>query len=144
MGLAIKKANQTLYPSDNGDGTTAGELRRAANELEKTVVKSAKSGGLAKSHPLVIKAFHLVQSLREKRLGSAMEIAKEALDASDNGDGITADELRRAADKLKSVVKSVKSAGLPKSHPVVIKATKLDKSIREKATKTKVSAAHVV
>ena len=73
-----------------------------------------------------------------------MDKANKELDASDNGDGITAEELRRAANELKKTVQSVKSAGLPKSHPVVIKATKLDKSIREKATKTKVSAAHVV
>ena len=77
-------------------------------------------------------------------MGSAIQKANKALDPSDNGDGTTAGEIQRAANELTSVVKSVKSAGLPKSHPVVIKATNLDKSIREKATKTKVSAAHVV
>ena len=58
---------------------------------------------------------------------------------------MTSDELERAADELHKTVESVASAGLGKSHPLVKKATELEKSLRDDGSKIKVSAAaHVV
>ena len=81
----------------------------------------------------------------------AIAKANQALDPSDNGDAMTAgelqrdaDKLQRAADELQKTIESVVSAGLSKSHPVVIEATKLGKSLRDKGIKMKVSATHVV
>ena len=71
----------------------------------------------------------------ERRLISAIQKAKQVLDASDNGDAIPVDVLQRAADKLKQTVESVVYAGLAKSHALVVKAIKLGKSLRNKATK---------
>ena len=68
----------------------------------------------------------------------------KALDLSDNGDGITADELESAADWLQKSMESVVSGGLSESHPLVAEATKVGKSLRDRVTKTKVSAVDVV
>ena len=75
---------------------------------------------------------------------SAIAEAKQVLKSSDKADGSTADKLERAADDLQKAVESVKSAGLSKSHPLVKGATQLDKPLRDKSTKIKVSAFHVV
>ena len=83
------------------------------------------------------------QSL-ESSLESAMEKANQALDPSANGVAITADELKSAADELQKTIESVASAGLAKSHPLVVKATELGQSLRDMATKTMVSAVHAV
>ena len=69
--------------------------------------------------------------------------AKQALDPSDNGDATTADDLESLADELQKAVESVVSAGLSKLYPLVAESTDLDKSLRNKATDTKVSAMHV-
>ena len=73
----------------------------------------------------------------------AIAKANQTLDPSGNGNAITADVLQRAADELQKTVESVVSAGLPKSHPLVMEATKLGKGLRDKGTKTKVIAVYV-
>ena len=72
-------------------------------------------------------------SQRELRLAIAK--ANRALDPSDNGDAITADELQRAADELQKTVESVVSAGLPKSNPLVVKTTNLSTVLGDITTK---------
>ena len=86
---------------------------------------------------------YLFQAL-EDRVKLAIAEARQALDASDKGDGITSDELERAADDVHATMEAVRSVGLSKSHPLVKEATQLDKTLRNKVTKTKVSAVHVV
>ena len=86
---------------------------------------------------------YLFQAL-EDRVKSAIAQARQAFDASDNGDGTTGDELERAADDLQKTIGSVRSAGLSKSHSLVKQAAQLDKPLRNKSTKIKVSALHVV
>ena len=76
-------------------------------------------------------------------LESALKKAKQALDPSDNGDVTTADDLESLADELQKTIESVVSAGLSKSHPLVVEATELDKSLRDMATDIKVSVVHV-
>ena len=73
-----------------------------------------------------------------------MDKAKEALDASHNSDGITAEELKSAADDLHKTVESVVPAGLAASHPLVAKATKLGTSLRDKCSLIQVSALHAI
>ena len=76
-----------------------------------------------------------------------MEKANQALDPSDKANGLTAAEVETAADELQKTVESVRSAGLSTSHPLVAsaaKASELSKSLRDKGTKIKVSALHVV
>ena len=80
----------------------------------------------------------LFQSL-ESSLESAMEQANQALNLGDKGSRLMADELEVAADELQKSLESVVSAGLAKSHPLVTKATELRKSLRDMASKTKVS-----
>ena len=75
---------------------------------------------------------------------SAIAKAKQALNLSDNGDGITADELESAADWLRKNMDSLASVGLAKSHPLVAEATKVYKSLHDRLTKTTVSAVDVV
>ena len=75
---------------------------------------------------------------------SAITEANQALDLSDNGDGITADELESAADWLHKSMESVVSGGLVTSHPLVAEATKVYISLCGRVTKTKVSAVDVV
>ena len=80
----------------------------------------------------------------ESSLGSAIEEANQVLDARASGNGITADELESAANDLQKTVKSVVSDGLAESHPRVVKATELHKSLCDMATEMTVSALHVV
>ena len=80
----------------------------------------------------------------ESLLGSAIQKANQVLDASANGDAIPADVLQRAADELHKTVESVASAGLGKSHPLAQEAAQLRKSLRNKGSRIKVSALHVV
>ena len=77
---------------------------------------------------------------------SAITEANQALDLSDNGDGITAVELESAADELQKNLESAVSGGLGRAHTLVAEATKVDKSLRDMVTKTKttVSAVDVV
>ena len=75
---------------------------------------------------------------------SAIAEAKPLLDSSASGNGMTSDELERAADDVHATMESVVSGGLGKSHPLVKEATALEKSIRDNGSKIKVSAAHVV
>ena len=75
---------------------------------------------------------------------SAIAEANRVLKSSDKADGSTADKLQRASVKLQKAVESVRSAGLSTSHPLVKGATQLGKSLRDKVTKIKVSAVHVV
>ena len=72
-----------------------------------------------------------------------MKKANRALDASDNGDGITADELKMAANELQETVESVVIDGLAESHPRVVTATELGTSLRSQGSRIKVSALHV-
>ena len=71
-------------------------------------------------------------------MGSAIKTAKQVLDARASGDATTADELESAADELHKTIESVVSAGLAKSHPLVVEATELDNLLRGK-----VSAVHI-
>ena len=80
----------------------------------------------------------------ESNLELAMGKANKALDASDNGDAITADELELAADELQKTVESVVFDGLGKSHPLVVKATELDTSLWDEGSKRRVSVVIVV
>ena len=73
-----------------------------------------------------------------------MKKANRALDASDNGDGITADELKMAANELQETVESVVLAGLAESHPLVVTATALGTSLRNKRILIQVSALHAI
>ena len=66
------------------------------------------------------------------KVNLAIAEATQVLNSRNLGDGITADKLRRAADKLD---KSVASARLGTSHPLVSKASQLGTSLRNKATK---------
>ena len=75
---------------------------------------------------------------------SAIAEAKQALDLSDNGDGITADELESAADELQKNLESAVSGGLWRAHTLVAEATKVYISLCGRVTKTKVSAVDVV
>ena len=79
----------------------------------------------------------------ENSLGSAIKKAKQVLDPSTNGDVITADELASAADELHETIESVVSAGLAKSHPLVVEATELDKSLRDEGSKLRVGELYV-
>ena len=79
----------------------------------------------------------MLQAL-ERSLESAINKANQALDPSDSVNVTTADDLESLADELQKAVESVVSAGLSKSHPLVVEATELDKSMRDKATETKV------
>ena len=85
----------------------------------------------------------LCQAL-ERKVKLAIAEAKPLLDASASGNGMTCNQLERAADELKATIESVLSAGLGESHSLVKEATQLDKTLRNKVTKTKVSAVHVV
>ena len=86
----------------------------------------------------------LFQAL-ESSLGSAIQKANQVVDASANSDVMTSDERESAADNLHATIESVVSAGLGKSHPLVKKATELEKLLRDDGSKIKVSAAaHVV
>ena len=80
----------------------------------------------------------MFQALKS-RLKSAIAKANQALHLSDNGNGITADELESAADELQKSMELAVSGGLPKSHPLVAEATKLDKPLRDRVTTTTVS-----
>ena len=80
----------------------------------------------------------------ESSLGSAIQKANQVLGASTCGDAIPAAALQRAADELQETVKSVVSCGLEKSHALVVKATKLGKSLGNQGSRIKVSALHVV
>ena len=71
---------------------------------------------------------------------SAIAEAKPLLDSSASGNGMTSDELERAADDVHEAMESVVSAGLGKSHPLVKKATELEKTLRDDGSKIKVSA----
>ena len=79
-------------------------------------------------------------------MGSAIQKANQVVDASANSDVMTSDERESAADNVHATIESVVSAGLGKSHPLVKKATELEKSLRDDGSKIKVSAAaaHVV
>ena len=77
-------------------------------------------------------------------LDNSLKSANQALVLSDNGDGITADELESAADELQKSMESVVSGGLARSFSLVAEATKVDKSLRDMVTKTTVSALDVV
>ena len=71
---------------------------------------------------------------------SAIEKANEALNLGDKGSRLTADELEVAADELQKTAEVVISAAyLAKSHWLVTRATELTKSLRDMASKTKVS-----
>ena len=85
----------------------------------------------------------LFQDLASK-LQSVMDQAKEALDASGNADGTTADKLKRVADELQETVESVVPAGLAESHPLVVTATELGTSLRDKCILIQVSALHAI
>ena len=85
----------------------------------------------------------LCQAL-EGKVKSAIAEAKQVLISSDKADGSTADKLQRASVKLQKAVESVRSAGLSTSHPLVKAASQLGKPLRDKGTKIKVSALHVV
>ena len=74
-------------------------------------------------------------------MGSAIQKANQVVDASANSDVMTSDERESAADNLHASIESVVSAGLGKSHPLVKKATELEKSLRDDGSKIKVSAA---
>ena len=74
----------------------------------------------------------------------AIAEAKPLLDASASGNGMTSDELERAADDVHATMESVVSAGLAKSHPLVKEATQLKQSLRKKGSSIKVSPLHVV
>ena len=69
-----------------------------------------------------------------------MNIAKQVLDTSANGDATTADELASAAEDLRKAV----GFGLGTSHPLAVEATELEGSLREKGIKMAVSAWHAV
>ena len=71
----------------------------------------------------------------ERKLDLVVAKANHVLDPSDSGDAITADELQSTADELQKTVKSVVSAGYPKSHPRVRQATTLGKALRDKCIK---------
>ena len=68
----------------------------------------------------------------EGKVNLAIAEATQVLNSSNIGDGISAAKLRSAADKLD---KSVASARLATSHPLVFKASQLGTSLRNKATK---------
>ena len=74
----------------------------------------------------------------------AIAEANQVLNSSDKADGSTADKLQRASVKLQKTVESVRSAGLSTSHPLVKEATLLGKLLRDKGSRTKVSASHVI
>ena len=69
--------------------------------------------------------------------------ANQALDLSDNGVDMTADELESTVDALQKSIESVLSGGLGRSHPLVAEATKVHKLLRNMVTKTTVSAVHL-
>ena len=73
-------------------------------------------------------------------MGSAIKKANQVLDASVNGNGITADELEIAADELQKAIESVVSAGLPRSHALVAESTELDNLLRGKVSAVNVCA----
>ena len=70
--------------------------------------------------------------------------AAQALDASASGDGTTAEELERAADELQETVESVVPAGLAESHSLVVTASELGTSLRNKCILIQVSALHAI
>ena len=74
-------------------------------------------------------------------MGSAIQKANQVVDASANSDVMTSAERESAADNVHATIESVVSAGLGKSHPLVKKATELEKSLRDDGSKIKVSAA---
>ena len=76
-----------------------------------------------------------------EKLQLAIAKANRALDPSDNGDAMTADELQSTADELQKTVESVVSAGLPRSNPLVKKATKLSTDLRNMSTEVSVARA---
>ena len=75
---------------------------------------------------------------------SAIAEAKPLLDASASGNGMTSNQLERAADELKATIKSVVSAGLGESHPLVKEAAQLKQSLRDTGGRRKVSAVYIV
>ena len=92
----------------------------------------------ARTHTRLTHVGVLCQALTHLR---NLVITNRALISSDKLDAVTSDELESAADELQ---KAVRSAGLSKSHPLVKEAAQLDKPLRDKSTKIKVSALHVV
>ena len=69
-----------------------------------------------------------------------MEKANEALNLGGKVSRLKADELKIMADELQKSLESVISAAcVAKSHWLVTKATELTKSLRDMASKTKVS-----
>ena len=77
----------------------------------------------------------------EGKVNLAIAKANRALDPSDKGNQLTANELESAADEL---WKTVKSAGLAESHPLVVTATDLGTSLRNKCSLIQVSALHAI
>ena len=71
-------------------------------------------------------------------------ITNRALISSDKLDAVTSDKLESASVKLQKAVESVRSAGLSTSQLLVKQAARLGKLLRDKSTKIKVSALHVV
>ena len=80
----------------------------------------------------------------EELLKLVISETAQVLDASASGDGITADELEKAADALQETVESVVPAGLAESHPLVVTATDLGTSLRKKCILIQVIALHAV
>ena len=74
----------------------------------------------------------------------AIAEAKLLLDSSASGYRMTSDELERAADELQETVESVVIDGLAESHPLVVTATELGTSLRDKRILIQVSALHAV
>ena len=72
-------------------------------------------------------------------MGSSIQKANQVLGASASGSGVTADELESAADELHKTIESAVSVGLAKSHPLVVEATEMNKSLRDEGSKLRVS-----